>query len=124
MNEPVCSLATVESVESDGLALRFDGEDTARAKVYKCLGSYIPAVGHRVCVMAISGTYLVLGQVVNAPAGSVAVADQAARANQIANQNFSSSDYDFQLRSTSASVFQIRRKNGSTWGPWYTITMT
>lgn len=60
-------LATVVSVGTTGLELRLDGEANARVKEYKCLGSYVPTVNDRVMVVAISGTYVVMGNVVSAP---------------------------------------------------------
>ncbi len=57
------ALATVTSV-TGGLFLRFDGEAEARQKSYKRLGQYTPAVSDRVLVAKMSGTYVVLGEVV------------------------------------------------------------
>lgn len=44
--------------------IKFDGEGTASARVYKRLSSYSPAANDRVAVLVISGTYLVLGRVI------------------------------------------------------------
>lgn len=70
-------LATVVSVGTTGLELRLDGESNARVKEYKCLGSYVPTVNDRVMVVAISGTYVVMGNVVSAPSSGGGVADAA-----------------------------------------------
>ena len=60
-------LASVVNIGGTGLELRLDGEENSRVKEYKCLESYVPSVGDRVLVIAISGTYLVMGRVVDAP---------------------------------------------------------
>ena len=73
-------LATVVSVGTTGLELRLDGEEIARIKEYKCLASYIPSADDRVLVVPISGTYLVIGRVVDAPITTVS-ADTAAKLN-------------------------------------------
>ena len=80
MRDQQVFLATVTAVVSDGVKLRFDGEVAARAKTYKVIGSS-PAVGDRVTVAAMSGTYVVVG------AGGTAVAVQ--RRNPITNGCFS-----------------------------------
>lgn len=56
-------LATVAGVYSDGLSLIPDDQTEATQKHYKFLGSAYPspAVGDRVVVMKMSGTYVVVG---------------------------------------------------------------
>jgi hypothetical protein len=56
-------LGIVTSV-TGGLFLRIEGEETARTKSFKRLLSYSPAVGDRVLIAKISGTFVVLGKVV------------------------------------------------------------
>lgn len=56
-------LATVTSTEG-GLFLHFAEAAEASPKSYKRLASYSPAVSDRVLVAKISGTYVVLGEVV------------------------------------------------------------
>lgn len=43
--------------------LIFDGEETASQKQYAYLDSYTPAVGDRVLLASISGTYVILGKI-------------------------------------------------------------
>ena len=69
------NLATVIAITTNGLTLRFDGENEARMKPYKCLSSYIPTIGDRVYIVAISGTYLVIGEVVDQPITSLTAAN-------------------------------------------------
>lgn len=57
-------LATVAAVSSGLASLTFDGETAATQKYYRHLASYSPVAGHRVLVVKISGTYVILGQVV------------------------------------------------------------
>lgn len=61
---PDLYLATVAAVSSGRASLTFDGETTATQKYYRHLASYTPAAGHRVLVVKISGTYVILGRVV------------------------------------------------------------
>lgn len=58
-------LATVTAWSSaDGVAIRLDGQDAAMTKRYKTvLACMPPAVGDRVVVMKLSGTYVVLGKI-------------------------------------------------------------
>lgn len=58
-------LATVAAVTADGLSLIPDGETEATQKKYKYMTSAYaaPAVGDRVVVMRLSGTYVVLGKI-------------------------------------------------------------
>ena len=49
-----------------GVTLTIDGEETPTTKDYKFLSSYSPVAGDRVLIEEISGTYVVLGKVVNA----------------------------------------------------------
>lgn len=117
------SLAVVESIEANGLTLRFEGEETARTKPYKCLDSYIPTVGDRVYIVPVSGTYLIIGKVVDQPVTSLAAdtataAGRATRATQVINQYESG---DLQLRTTSSgAVFQIRKGTAA----WKTISVS
>jgi nicotinamide mononucleotide (NMN) deamidase PncC len=56
-------MATVESI-TGGLFIKIDGEAEARTKSFKRCSTYTPAVGHRVLIAKISGTYVVLDRVV------------------------------------------------------------
>ena len=52
------AFAIVHSVEADGLRLKFDGEDTAGEKTYKCNTSAEFAAGDRVYCVKDCGTYV------------------------------------------------------------------
>lgn len=52
-------LATVYSVASDGIRLKFDGETEARQKKYKFNKSASFSPGQRVKVAKVGGTYIV-----------------------------------------------------------------
>jgi hypothetical protein len=56
-------MGTVESI-TNGLFVKLDGEAEARTKSFKRCSTYTPAVGHRVLIAKISGTYVVLDRVV------------------------------------------------------------
>lgn len=51
-------LATVTSVYSDGVKLQFDGETMPRPQRYPCNASVSFAVGQRVKVEKVGGTYI------------------------------------------------------------------
>lgn len=57
------TLATVASVEADGVTLIVDGETAASQMVCVCLASYTPTAGDRVLFQRVGGTMLVLGKV-------------------------------------------------------------
>jgi len=57
-------LSTVTST-NNGVSVQFDGEISPSQKKYKRLSSYSsPAVGDRVLMVEIAGTYIILGKVV------------------------------------------------------------
>ena len=53
----------VELFPNSTAKITFDGEDTASLKQYAYLNSYVPKVGDRVMLAAISSTYVVLGKI-------------------------------------------------------------
>ena len=61
------AFAVVESVETDGLRLKFDGEETAGEKHYKCNTSYVFHAGDRVYCAKVSGSYVAICKI-GAPA--------------------------------------------------------
>ena len=56
-------LATVTAIVGDGVRLRLEGEADAGQKTYRRLASYTPAVGDRVYLARVSGTFLVIGAI-------------------------------------------------------------
>lgn len=56
---PDFQFATVASVESNGVTLLFDGEESAGSKVYKCAAGVVLHAGDRVKVCRDSGTVVV-----------------------------------------------------------------
>lgn len=64
------AFAVVESVEADGLRLKFDGEDTAGDKTYKCNTFFKFAAGDRVYCVKDSGTFVAICKI-GAPAQSI-----------------------------------------------------
>lgn len=54
------AFAVVESVEEEGLRLKFDGEDAAGEKAYKCNTFFVFAPGDRVYCVRDSGTYVAI----------------------------------------------------------------
>lgn len=72
------AFAVVESVETDGLRLKFDGEDAAGEKLYKCNTFFKFAAGDRVYCVKDSGTFVAICKI-GAPAAEI-VADKATEA--------------------------------------------
>jgi len=60
-NDPF-KIATVQTVSSGKATVQFWGEDEAKDKLYKCLGSYSPTVNDTVLMAKCSGTLLILGK--------------------------------------------------------------
>lgn len=58
--EPLVQLATVASVEADGVSLILEGADEATQKHYKCNTAVSFAEGQRVAVLALSGSKVVM----------------------------------------------------------------
>lgn len=58
--------AVVSDLFPNGAAkLTFDGESIASEKKYPYLASYTPMINDRVLVMAVSGTYIIIGKIKN-----------------------------------------------------------
>ena len=59
-------LGTISSYSSgDGVTLTIDGESAPTTKEYCFLSSYVPAVGDRVLIEEISGTYVMVSNLVS-----------------------------------------------------------
>lgn len=54
-------LATVTATGSGGVKVRFEGETQESGKAYARLTSCSPAIGNRVLLAPVSGSYVVLG---------------------------------------------------------------
>lgn len=63
-DESTLRLATIDTVSSSGITLRFDGQSEASQKQYKRLitGTTL-STGDRVLVVKMAGTYVVLGKI-------------------------------------------------------------
>lgn len=117
------AFAVVESVEADGLRLKFDGEEQAGEKHYKCNTFFVFQPGDRVYCAKDSGSYVAICKIGEPTteikfdaeyaenAGNAGSADQAE-----AVKNAGLSGRRFLVRKLSGSgVFQIRETyNGDT----------
>lgn len=58
-------LATVTTVDASqgGVFVRFDGETAASPRAYRRLGSYTATVGHRVLMIRVGSTWVVVGNI-------------------------------------------------------------
>lgn len=61
-------LGTITAYTSGtGVQVQVDGEDSGTTKNYQFLSSYTPAVGDRVILEEISGSYVIIGKVASTP---------------------------------------------------------
>lgn len=60
---PLLSLATIGAKYTDGVSLIFPGQTEATAKHYRCNPDITFAVGNRVLIARVSGSYVVLCKV-------------------------------------------------------------
>ena len=102
-------LGTVQAVNNtNGLSILLDSETEATTKDYKYLASYVPAVGDRVLIEQISGTYVIIGKIIStkANAGQAAHATSATTATTAnsVNNNYGSNAADIYFRTTTASA--------------------
>jgi hypothetical protein len=57
-------LGTISAYTANsGVKVTIDGESTSTTKTYKFLSSYSPAVGDRVLIEELAGSYVVLGKI-------------------------------------------------------------
>lgn len=78
-------LGTISAVDADnGLQLIIDGEDEPTTKKYTYMASYVPAANDRVLIEEISGSYVIMGKVINEVANS-GIARQADNATNAVN---------------------------------------
>lgn len=63
MTDTPYRLASITAIDSGGVSVQFEGEDTASDKTYTVVQSYHPTLNDRVVMLNISGTYIVLGSV-------------------------------------------------------------
>lgn len=84
-------LGTISAVDNDnGLQLTIDGEDAPTTKKYTYMSSYVPAANDRVLIEEISGSYVIMGKVINDYTDS-GIARQADTATNATNANHASS---------------------------------
>ena len=81
-------LGTISAVDNEnGLQLTIDGEDSPTTKKYTYMASYVPAANDRVIIEEISGSYVIMGKVINDydASGIVRQADSATNATNATN---------------------------------------
>jgi hypothetical protein len=120
-------LGTVQAVDNtSGLSILLDSETEATTKDYKYLASYVPAVGDRVLIEQISGTYVIIGKIIStkANAGQAAHATSATTATTAnsVNNNYGSNAADIYFRTTtaSASTATLQYRYGTS-GAWKNV---
>lgn len=110
------AFAVVESVEADGLRLRFDGEEQAGEKHYKCNTFFVFQPGDRVYCAKDSGSYVAICKI-GAPAKEIKLeADYAEKAESaktaeiaeaVENNNMETRRF-LMRKATGSDVIQIR----------------
>lgn len=120
-------LGTVQAVDNtNGLSILLDSETEATTKDYKYLASYVPAVGDRVLIEQISGSYVIIGKIIStkANAGQAAHATSATTATTAnsVNNNYGSNAADIYFRTTtaSASTATLQYRYGTS-GAWKNV---
>lgn len=120
-------LGTVQAVDNtNGLSILLDSETEATTKDYKYLASYVPAVGDRVLIEQISGSYVIIGKIIStkANAGKAAHATSATTATTAnsVNNNYGSNAADIYFRTTtaSASTATLQYRYGTS-GAWKNV---
>lgn len=81
-------LGTISAVDADnGLQLIIDGEDLPTTKKYTYMASYVPTANDRVLIEEISGSYVIMGKVINevSASGIARMADTATNATNAVN---------------------------------------
>lgn len=112
-------LATVASVEEDGLTLTLDGAEEPTEKHYKCNTAVKFAAGQRVAVLELSGSKVVMFAVGNPGADAAAGIPPGGSAGQVLKKA-SDEDYAFTWGSISGLLpsggtdGQVLLKNGTT----------
>lgn len=116
------AFATVESVESDGLRLQFDGEEEAGDKHYKCNTFFRFTEGDRVYCVKDSGSFVAICKI-GAPAASIkadyatnagaadtaTTVDSAEKADSIKDEGqYGTSDFEIKIRyNATYKVYEI-----------------
>lgn len=120
-------LGTVQAVDNtNGLSILLDSETEATTKDYKYLASYVPAVGDRVLIEQISGSYVIIGKIIStkANAGQAAHATSATTATTAnsVNNNYGTNAADIYFRTTtaSASTATLQYRYGTS-GAWKNV---
>lgn len=81
-------LGTISAVDADnGLQLIIDGEDLPTTKKYTYMASYVPTANDRVLIEEISGSYVIMGKVINevSSSGIARTAETATNATNAEN---------------------------------------
>ena len=98
-------LGTISAVDADnGLQLIIDGEDMPTTKKYTYMASYVPTANDRVLIEEISGSYVIMGKVINDVASS-GIAREATNATNATNtDNASNADVSDKTKGFDSSV--------------------
>lgn len=99
-------LGTISAVDNDnGLQLIIDGEDSPTTKKYTYMASYVPTANDRVIIEEISGSYVIMGKVINEynASGIVRQADNATNATNAINATNATNATNAENATTAAS---------------------
>ena len=112
-------IGTITALDkSSGVQIKLDGEENGTAKNYSYLDSYIPAVGDRVLIEEISGSYVVIGKIItdfssSGISRSCSIADNAKTAQTAASANTATSANTAQTAASANVAKALKNQNSS-----------
>ena len=87
-------IGTISAVDnSNGLQLTIDGEDAPTTKKYTYMASYVPAANDRVLIEEVSGSYVVMGKIIDDYTQSGVVRRATDSVNAENAENATNADY-------------------------------
>lgn len=104
--------------ENSGVQIKLDGEEDGTAKKYSYLASYIPAVGDRVLIEEISGSYVVIGKIITVFSSSgisraCSIANNAKTAQTATSANTAKSANTAQTAESANVAKALKNQNSS-----------
>lgn len=113
------AFAVVQSVEADGLRLKFEGESEAGEKRYKCNTSEAFTAGDRVYCVKDSGTYVALCKIGNPGTGSGGGSSETVKAQVLTDSG--GSDKEVRITFAGSQPYVIEPYTGSDPVPLFSV---
>lgn len=106
-------IGTITALDkSSGVQIKLDGEENGTAKKYSYIDSYIPAVGDRVLIEEISGSYVVIGKIIT-DFSSSGISRYAKTAQTAASANTATSANTAQTAASANVAKALKNQNSS-----------